>query len=160
MLSDTFYITHIVVYIVHKSRSYRGKGSNSCIYTSMRFWLQKFLQDLSNNNSFIHIKHTVSLRICRYLIFSWCGNDTEILHWLDEQYFQSRINFGNLLAFFLPMSTNVPLSVEFLQFFISADELQANVLKLAISRKWWHMFPRFLVWWKHFGWQKLLQISK
>ena len=28
MLSDTFYIIHLAVYIVHKSRSYRGKGSN------------------------------------------------------------------------------------------------------------------------------------
>ena len=49
---------------------------HTCIFTCMRFWLQKLPQDFTNDISFIRIKHTVTLGLCRFLIFSSYGHDS------------------------------------------------------------------------------------
>ena len=106
MLSYTYYITHIAVYVMHRSRLYQGEGweviEHNCNYTSMRFWLQKLYSDLSNGKGFLDIWHTVSLGICRYFIFLSCGHDNRVFlqdrvrqrHFL-ECYWEGLITFSS-----------------------------------------------------------------
>ena len=79
LLSDSVYIIQIVVNIIKKI-AFIPRGieviKQNCIQTFMHFWLQNMHSDPNIDNGFKRIKHTVSLGICRYLIFPAYGHDT------------------------------------------------------------------------------------